>query len=47
MDEETIVISHDRYLELMEAEAQLCHLESLGVDNWEGYSYYKWDDEDE
>ena len=37
-----------KFLEDMkDSHAQLSHLEALGVDNWEGYSHYSWDEEDE
>lgn len=38
-------ISEKRYNKLIDDSRQLAHLEALGVDNWEGYSY--WNDEDE
>lgn len=52
MSGETVTIPVKRYNELLEAEAQLRHLESMGVDNWEGYSYHKdeddeWDEDEE
>ena len=33
----TIPISPERYLELLEAEAELNALKAYGVDNWGGY----------
>lgn len=39
MTEETVTISKERYLELMEAETFLNALKAAGVDNWDGYSY--------
>ena len=47
MDDEndTVVLSYAEYEELKEAAKQLAHLERLGVDNWECYSYYTWDEE--
>jgi hypothetical protein len=32
--------------EMKDSHAQLSHLESLGVDNWGGYSHYSWDEDD-
>lgn len=42
-----VTITKERYTSLLEDEAQLRHLEALGVDNWEGYSSYTDEDEDE
>lgn len=36
---DTIVISKDRYNELLEAEEKLNCLEAAGVDNWDGYDF--------
>lgn len=41
-----ITITHKEYLDLLEDSKQLAHLAACGVDNWEGYSYYS-DDEEE
>lgn len=42
-----VQITEKRYASLIEAENQLDHLQALGVDNWEGYSYYKDEDEED
>lgn len=34
---QTITIDHERYIELLEAEAELVALHAGGVDNWEWY----------
>lgn len=40
-------ITQAEYDRLLDASLQLEHLESMGVDNWEGYSHYKSDEEEE
>jgi hypothetical protein len=47
MSEDMIQISLEEYEGLQEAAKQLAHLEALGVDNWEGYSYYAEDEDEE
>lgn len=42
-----VTITQLEYDRLLEASLQLEHLEAMGVDNWEGYSYYKDDEEEE
>lgn len=47
---DTVTISKKEYDELIEDQTQLRHLEANGVDNWDNYSHYTWDqdsDEDE
>lgn len=40
-------ITQAEYDRLLEASLQLEHLEAMGVDNWEGYSHYDSDEEEE
>lgn len=42
-----ITITDAEYARLLDDSAQLAHLEAMGVDNWDGYSYYKDEDEEE
>jgi hypothetical protein len=46
MNEDTITISKQLFEQLVEDSYQLNHLHNTGVDNWEGYSYYKHFEED-
>lgn len=41
-----ITITQKEYLDLLEDSKQLAHLAACGVDNWDGYSYYG-EEEDE
>lgn len=45
--EEMITITKKEYDELVEADLQLNHLQNSGVDNWDGYSYYTCNEEEE
>lgn len=45
--EQTVEITRAEYERLLYAERQLNHLESEGVDNWEGYSRVSRYEEDE
>jgi hypothetical protein len=43
----TVTISKQKYEELLDDQRQLDHLRGLGVDNWEGYSHYSWDESED
>lgn len=36
---ETVSVSKERYYQLLEDSAILCHLRNYGVDNWDGYEF--------
>lgn len=42
-----ITITDAEYARLLDDSNQLAHLEAMGVDNWDGYSYHKDEEEDE
>jgi hypothetical protein len=42
-----ITITDAEYARLLDDSHQLAHLEAMGVDNWDGYSYYKDEDEED
>jgi hypothetical protein len=43
---EMMEITKEEYEALLEDQKQLRHLECNGVDNWEGFSHYSWDEEE-
>lgn len=45
MEEKYLKISWSRLRNLLKSEEKLDALESLGVDNWDGYGY-QWDEEE-
>lgn len=42
-----VTVQLKRYKQLVEDSLQLEHLNALGVDNWEGYSWYEGDEDDD
>ena len=46
-DNDTVILTMKEYDKFNEAYKQLNHLINNGVDNWDGYSHYSWDEEGE
>ena len=47
MDDKLVTITKEEYRNLLNDSRQLNHLVNNGVDNWEWYSHYSWDEDDE